>query len=179
MITLVGMPGCGKTTIGRLLARRLNLPFIDSDQVIEQRLECTIKNYFEREGERAFRDIEEMVLADLIVDGGQGVLATGGGAVLRERNRERMKARSLVVYLRASPEEILKRIRKDTKRPLLQVSDPLNRLNELFMERDPLYREAAHFVIDSGRGTTQSVINLLVMQIDQTNLVVGNNQISA
>lgn len=176
MITLIGMPGCGKTTIGRLLARRLNMPFMDSDQVIEQRLGCSIKSYFERQGEGAFRNIEELVLTDLIVDGRTGVLATGGGVVLRECNRKRMKTQSLVIYLRASPEEIFKRIQKDTKRPLLQVNNPLERLRELFVERDPLYRDVAHFVIDSGRGTTQSVINLLLMQIDQTNLVAGDGR---
>lgn len=172
MITLVGMPGCGKSTIGKLLARRLGLAFIDSDHVIEQRLGCSIRSYFEREGEAAFRDVEEAVLRELLDGKGQGVLATGGGAVLRAANREMMHSRSQVVYLRASPEEIFRRVQHDTKRPLLQVSDPLGRLNELYAERDPLYRQAAHFVIDSGRGTTHAVINLLMMQLDQANLAV-------
>lgn len=172
MITLVGMPGCGKSTIGKLLARRLGLAFIDSDHVIEQRLGCSIRSYFEREGEVAFRDVEEAVLRELLNDQSQGVLATGGGAVLRAANREMMRSRSQVVYLRASPEEIFRRVQHDTKRPLLQVSDPLGRLNELYAERDPLYRQAAHFVIDSGRGTTHAVINLLMMQLDQANLAV-------
>lgn len=170
MITLVGMPGCGKSTIGKLLARKLGLVFIDSDHVIEQRLGCTIRSFFDREGEAAFRDVEEAVLQDLLGGNKLGVLATGGGAVLRSVNRERMRAGSQVVYLRASPEEIFRRVQHDTKRPLLQVEDPLKRLNELYVERDPLYRQAAHFVIDSGRGTTHSVINLLMMQLDQASL---------
>lgn len=170
MITLVGMPGCGKSTIGRLLARRLGLVFVDSDQVIEQHLGCAIRCYFEREGEGSFRNIEEAVLREILVEKKYGVLATGGGAVLRVTNRERMRASSYVVYLRASPEEIFRRIQHDKKRPLLQVQDPLKRLSEQYAERDPLYRQAAHFVMDSGRGTMHAIVNLLMMQLDQANL---------
>ena len=138
------MPGSGKSTVGRQLARRLGLPFFDSDHLIEQRLGCSIREYFAREGEAAFRDVEEQVLADL-ARGASAVVATGGGAVLREANRSNLRAAGRVIYLRSSPEELHRRLRHDTQRPLLQVADPLARLRTLYAERDPLYRDAAHF----------------------------------
>jgi shikimate kinase len=139
------MPGSGKSTVGRQLARRLGRDFHDSDQAIEQRIGCTIRDFFAREGETAFRDIEEEVIRGL-ASRGDVVIATGGGAVLRGPNRERLRAGGQVVYLRSSPEDLYRRLRHDTQRPLLQVADPLGRLREMYAERDPLYREAAHFV---------------------------------
>jgi len=170
LIFLVGMPGSGKTTVGRQLARRLRLPFFDSDHVIEQRLGCTIRDYFAQAGEAAFRDVEQQVLAEL-AQGADAVVATGGGAVLREANRRCMQAAGKVVYLRSTPEELYRRLRHDTVRPLLQVADPLNRLRTLYAERDPLYRDAAHFPIETGRPSVSTLVNMIVMQLELAGLL--------
>lgn len=169
IISLVGLPGSGKSTVGRQLARRLQLPFADSDHVIEQRIGCPIRDFFEREGEQRFRDIEEQVLDELTRQ--SGVLSTGGGAVLRSGNRERLHARGKVVYLKSTPEELFRRLRHDTQRPLLQVSDPLQRLRDLYADRDPLYRETAHFVIDTGRPSVATLVNMIVMQLELAGVV--------
>lgn len=162
---LIGLPGAGKSTVGRQLAKRLQLEFVDSDQVIEQRLGCSIASLFAREGEQAFRDIEESVLDELTLLPPR-VLSTGGGSVLRPINRQRLRARGRVVYLRSTPEEVFRRVRHDTARPLLQVQDPLKRLRELFAERDPLYRETAHFTVDTGRPSVATLVNMIVMQLE-------------
>lgn len=159
------MPGSGKSTVGRQLARRLGLPFLDSDVVIEQRLGCSIREYFDREGEAAFRDVEEQVIAELAA-GPDAVVATGGGTVLRETNRQRLREGGRVIYLRSSPEELQRRLRHDTQRPLLQVADPLARLRAMYAERDPLYREAAHFHIETGRPSVPTLVNMVVMQLE-------------
>jgi shikimate kinase len=173
LITLVGLPGSGKSTVGRQLARRLDLPFIDSDPEIERRIGCTIREYFEREGEDNFRDTEEAAIADITGRGHQGVLSTGGGTVLRPANRARLRSSGYVVYLRTSPEEVFKRLRHDRNRPLLQVGDPLQRLRDLFAVRDPLYRETAHFVIDIGRPSVAALVNMIVMQLELAGVVPG------
>lgn len=172
IISLVGLPGSGKSTVGRQLARRLQLRFSDSDQVIEQRIGCPIREYFEREGETSFRDIEEQVLDELTQQ--SGVLSTGGGAVLRDANRQRLHTRGKVVYLKSTPEELMRRLRHDTQRPLLQVGDPLQRLRELYAVRDPLYRETAHFVIDTGRPSVATLVNMIVMQLELAGIVSQN-----
>lgn len=164
-IALVGLPGSGKSTIGRQLARRLNLAFLDTDQVIEQRLGCSIREYFEREGEASFRDIEQSVIDD-VTQTHSGVISTGGGSVLRPANREHLHERAQVVYLRSSPEEIFRRLRHDTIRPLLQVDDPLSRLRDLYAVRDPLYLETAHFVVEIGRPSAAGLLNMVVMQLE-------------
>lgn len=164
-IALIGLPGSGKSTIGRQLARRLSLSFSDSDHVIEHRLGCSIREFFEREGEDRFRDIEESVI-DELSQGQDSVLSTGGGAVLRAANRQRLHDRCQVVYLRSSPEEVFRRLRHDRNRPLLQVADPLQRLKDLYSARDPLYREAAHYVIDTGRPSVATLVNMIVMQLE-------------
>jgi shikimate kinase len=169
-VALVGLPGSGKSTVGRQLARRLQLPFIDSDPVIERRLGCSIRAYFEREGEESFRDVEEAVL-DELTQTHAGVLSTGGGAVLRAANRERLRTRSHVVYLHSAPEEVFRRLRRDVNRPLLQVDDPLSRLRELYAVRDPLYREASHFVIETGRPSVATLVNMIVMQLELAGIV--------
>lgn len=172
IISLVGLPGSGKSTVGRQLARRLQLRFSDSDHVIEQRIGCPIREYFEREGETAFRDIEEQVIDELTQQ--SGVLSTGGGAVLRDANRQRLHTRGKVVYLKSTPEELMRRLRHDTQRPLLQVGDPLQRLRELYAARDPLYRETAHFVIDTGRPSVATLVNMIVMQLELAGIVFQN-----
>jgi len=165
MISLIGLPGSGKSTVGRQLARRLQLPFVDSDQAIEARLGCPIREFFERDGEARFRDIEAEVI-DGLSQQGAGVLSTGGGAVLRPENRERLRARGRVIYLKSHPEELIRRLRHDTNRPLLQVADPMAKLRELFATRDPLYRQTAQFVIETGRPSVATLVNMIVMQLE-------------
>jgi shikimate kinase len=165
LLVLVGLPGSGKTTVGRQLARRLHLPFVDSDHAIENRLGCSVREYFEREGEDRFRDLESEVLADLS-HSYQGVLSTGGGSVLRPLNRERLRENGQVFYLRSSPEEVFRRLRNDQNRPLLQVADPQARLRELLEVRDPLYRAAAHYVIETGRPNVAALVNMIVSQLE-------------
>ncbi|MEW6694599.1 MAG: shikimate kinase [Pseudomonadota bacterium] len=162
---LIGLPGTGKTTVGRQLARRLQLPFVDADQVIEARTGCTIREFFEREGEAAFRDLEEAVI-DELTQGPPCVLSTGGGAVLRPANRRHLRERGRVFYLRSSPEELARRLRHDRTRPLLQVADPVQRLRELYAQRDPLYRETAHYTIETGRPSVATLVNMIVMQLE-------------
>ena len=164
------MPGSGKSTVGRHLSRRLKWPFFDSDTAIEQELGCPIRSFFEQHGEAAFRDVEQRVI-ELLLDAPQGVLATGGGAVLREENRRLLASRSHVVYLRSSPEELFRRLRHDTHRPLLQVADPLRRLRELYRERDPLYRNVARFVIETGRPTVKMLVGMIMMQLELADIV--------
>lgn len=164
-ISLVGLPGSGKTTVGRQLARRLRLAFVDSDHAIETRIGCSIREFFDREGEARFRDMEEEVLDSLSQDSAC-VLSTGGGAVLRPNNRANLHARGKVVYLKSTPEELFRRLRHDVSRPLLQVADPLARMRELFAVRDPLYRETAHFVLETGRPSVATLVNMIVMQLE-------------
>ena len=164
------MPGGGKSTVGRHLARHLQLRFIDADVEIERALGMSIRMLFEREGEQRFRDVEQTALAELI-GADTAVLATGGGAVLREANREVLRRQSTVVYLRSTPEELFRRLRHDTHRPLLQVADPLRKLRELHAERDPLYRQTAHFIIDTGRPSVPTLVNMILMQLELAGVI--------
>jgi shikimate kinase len=164
---LIGLPGSGKTTVGRQLARRLQLPFFDSDHEIEKRVGCSIREFFARAGELHFRDLEQQVL-DELSQGPAMVLSTGGGAVLRQANRQHLHERGRVVYLKSTPEELFRRLRHDTNRPLLQVVDPLAKLRSLFEERDPLYKETAHFVLETGRPSVATLVNMIVMQLELT-----------
>jgi len=159
------MPGGGKSTVGRHLARRLGIDVADCDAVIESRIGCPIRVFFEREGEARFRDLESEVLEDLL-QASDGVLATGGGVVLRPENRHALRTRSVCVYLRSTPEELFRRLRHDVKRPLLQVADPFARLRELHAVRDPLYRETAGFVIETGRPSVPTLVNMILMQLE-------------
>ena len=145
---LVGMPGSGKSTLGRLLAKRLDKRFYDTDAELEHRLGVTIPVIFELEGEAGFRDREAAILAEFVVYGNV-ILATGGGAILRPANRERLKQNGTVLYLHATPETLWERTRRGKHRPLLQAPDPFQRLKDLYAARDPLYRETADFVIES------------------------------
>ena len=149
-IFLVGLMGAGKTTVGKLLAKQLGKAFIDSDHEIEVRTGVRIPVIFEIEGEAGFRKREEAVIADL-VKRPDIVLGTGGGAVLSAYNRELLRTHGTVVYLRGTPEQLYERTRHDRGRPLLQTEDPLARLRELYAQRDPLYREIADLVVDTGR----------------------------
>jgi len=165
LVSLVGLPGSGKSTIGRQLARRLRLPFFDSDHVIEQQLGCSIREYFEREGEERFRDVEESVI-DQLTQKETGVISTGGGVVLRAMNRQHLRQRCRVVYLNSSPDELFRRLRHDVNRPLLQVADPMSRLRDLHAVRDPLYRETAHFIIETGRPSVATLVGMIMMQLE-------------
>lgn len=172
MVFLVGLPGSGKSTVGRHLGRRLRIPFIDSDQAIEMRLGCTIRVFFEREGEAAFRDMEAQVIDALTMDGPR-ILATGGGAVLRPENRRHLQQRGYVVYLKSQPEELLRRVRHDAKRPLLQVADPLQRLRDLFAVRDPLYQEIAHCTVETGRPSVANLVQTVLNQLELDGVLVA------
>jgi shikimate kinase len=159
-IFLVGMMGAGKTSVGRVLAKRLQKTFYDSDHVIENRTGVKIPVIFEIEGEAGFR-VRESAVVDELTAQCDIVLATGGGAVLSEKNRERMRARGTVVYLRASVRDLLNRTRHDKNRPLLQATDPRARLSELYEKRDPLYREVAHLTVDTGNQSLTSLVSRL------------------
>jgi shikimate kinase len=163
-IYLVGMMGAGKTTVGRLLARRLKLRFLDSDHEIERRCGVKVPTIFDIEGEAGFRSRESHVLADLTVVEGI-VLATGGGAVLADENRRRLAEGGTVIYLCARPEDLYERVRQDRNRPLLATADPLGRLRELYVQRDPLYRSIADVIVDTGRQTVQSLTRSLAAQL--------------
>jgi shikimate kinase len=160
----VGLPGSGKSTVGRQLARRMGCRFIDSDHVIEHRIGYSIREFFEREGEQAFRDLEQSVIDELSLSG-NCVLSTGGGAVLRPANRRHLHDRTTTVYLHSAPEEVFRRLRHDQNRPLLQVADPLLRLKELYEVRDPLYRETAHLVIETGRPSVASLVSSIMQEL--------------
>ena len=170
-VCFIGLPGSGKSTIGRQLARIWDLNFIDSDQVLERQLGCTIKEFFTEHGEASFRDEEARVLAELACARQAGVLSTGGGAVLRPENRSILHNNTTVIYLQSSPEDIARRLRNDTNRPLLQGEDPLKRLRELLAVRAPLYEETAHFVIDTVRCSTAQVVRKVSMQAELAGVV--------
>jgi shikimate kinase len=129
-----------------------------------------VRAYFEREGEDQFRDLEQEVIEQLTREAPR-ILSTGGGAVLRPLNRQHLRERSSVVYLKSSPDELFRRLKHDTNRPLLQVADPLTRLRDLFAQRDPLYRETAHFVIETGRPSVSTLVNMIVMQLELAGVV--------
>ena len=169
-LALVGMPGCGKSTVGKHLARQLGLRFFDSDTQIERDTGMAIRAFFEAHGEDRFRDVEQDVIERLSGET-RLVLATGGGAVLRPSNRDALHSRLHVIYLRATPEELFRRLRHDTHRPLLQVEDPLRRLRELYRERDPLYRRTAHFVVEAARPSVPALIGMVLMQLELAGLV--------
>ncbi|WP_457330455.1 shikimate kinase [Rhizobacter sp. P5_C2] len=175
-IALVGMPGSGKSTAGKLLGRRLGATFVDTDARLEARLGESIRSFFEREGEARFRDLEAAALGEL-TQGDSLVIATGGGMVLRAENREALRRACVVFYLRSSPEELYRRLRNDTHRPLLQVPDPLRRLQELLRERDPLYRQTAHHVVDIGRPTVQSLVNTILSQLQLAGVVDASDAV--
>jgi shikimate kinase len=141
--------------------------------VIEQQLGCSIREYFEREGEDRFRDVEQLVI-DQLTQNQHGVLSTGGGVVLRPANRTHLRERCHVVYLNSTPDELFRRLRHDVNRPLLQVADPLSRLRDLHALRDSLYRETAHFIIVTGRPSVSTLVNMIVMQLELAGVVPLN-----
>jgi shikimate kinase len=162
---LVGMMGAGKSTVGRLLARRLKRSFYDSDEEIERRCGVRIPVIFDIEGEAGFRARESQAIAELCALDG-AVIATGGGVVLAEENRRQIAARGTVVYLHARPGHLWHRVRHDRNRPLLATPDPQKRLEDLYAERDPLYREIADLVLDTGKQSVQTLAKDLLARLD-------------
>lgn len=163
-IYLVGLMGAGKTTIGKSLAKRLGLSFIDTDKEIESRTGVSIPTIFEIEGEDGFRKREAQIIAEMAARKGV-VVATGGGGVLRQENRDNMRTSGFVIYLNVPPQTLWERTRHDRNRPLLQVADPLLKLTQLFAVRDPLYREVASLIVDGSRTSAQGVLQLLLKEI--------------
>jgi shikimate kinase len=160
LICLVGMMGAGKTTVGKRLARRLGWDFIDADRELEARLGVSIPTIFELEGEAGFRRREAEVIADL-TERSETVLATGGGAVILPDNRRLLQERGHVIYLRASVADLWHRLRRDTSRPLLRTPNPRARIEALVREREPMYQEVAHQVVETGRQPVERVVDAL------------------
>ncbi|WP_052493934.1 shikimate kinase [Nitrosospira sp. NpAV] len=171
------MMGAGKTTIGKLLAHFLDKTFFDSDREIQKRTGVNIPVIFEIEGETGFRKRETEMLTELLKSENI-VLATGGGAVLSIENREMLKRSGTVIYLRATVDDLWRRTRQDKNRPLLQTSDPRRKLAELYAQRDPLYRETAHIIVESGKRSARHLAQLLAQQLACSDLIVDEKQIS-
>ena len=155
-IILVGLMGSGKTSVGKVLARLLGKVFVDSDHEIERATGVRIPLIFEIEGEAGFRAREHKIIAELVARRNI-LLATGGGAVLSKENRDRLRANGKVIYLRAPIKSLLKRTQRDRHRPLLQGPDPVAKLTELYAQRDPLYREVAHLIVDTGNQSVRAL----------------------
>jgi shikimate kinase len=160
--------GAGKTTIGRQLAKSLSAPFYDSDKAIEESTGVDIPTIFEFEGEEGFRDREQKMIQQLTQLEGI-VLATGGGAILREENRLLLKENGFIVYLQCSVERILERTRKDTQRPLLKTDNPRERIENLFAQREHLYLSSADFIIDTGVMQSKAVVNHILEEYRSVN----------
>jgi shikimate kinase len=155
-IILVGLMGAGKTSVGKVLARLLRKDFLDSDHEIERSTGVRIPVIFEIEGEAGFRAREHKMLAELVARENI-LLATGGGAVLAAENRALLRDNGIVIYLRAPVKSLLRRTLRDRSRPLLQVPDPAARLSELYDQRDPLYRDVAHLIVDTGNQSVRAL----------------------
>ena len=164
-IFLVGLMGAGKTTIGRSLAKRLELNFVDTDREIEARTGVSIPTVFDIEGEEGFRRREAEVIQAISRQDGQ-IVATGGGAVLRPENRANMRTGGFVVYLNVPPTILWERTRHDRNRPLLQVDNPLRRLEELYAIRDPLYREVADIIIETDERPPRMVVQEILARLE-------------
>jgi len=164
-LILVGMMGSGKTTMGRTLARHLGKVFVDSDEEIQKRTGVTIPHIFDIEGEAGFRQRESAAISDLVGRDNM-VLATGGGAILAEQNRAMLQQNGIVIYLKASVHDLWQRTRHDRSRPLLQTADPHAKLTGLFQQRDPLYRQVADIVVQSGKQSVHALMLHLVDEIE-------------
>ena len=161
------MMGCGKSTVGKRLAAALDRPFIDADRELERRLGVPIPTIFELEGEEGFRRRESALIEELTRRPGL-VLATGGGVVLREENREALRGRGVVIYLVAALPELWMRLRHDRQRPLLSTPNPRQRIAELLEQRDPLYRQTAHHLVTTGRQPVEAVVTDIIETLGRT-----------
>jgi shikimate kinase len=157
-IFFVGLMGAGKTTVGRLLAKHLNKTFYDTDHEIEKRTGVNIPLIFELEGEAGFRKREVAIIEELS-QMQNIVLATGGGAILMQKNRENLKKNGTVIYLRANVHELWQRTRNDKSRPLLQTTNSREKLEQLFAERDPYYRDVAIIIVDTGGQSVGTIVH--------------------
>jgi shikimate kinase len=155
---LVGMPGAGKSTIGKALARKLDLPFVDADHEMLKHTGVAIATIFELEGEAGFRVREAHLIGELCQREGI-LLATGGGAVLKAENRDALRQTGIVIYLHASLDHLWQRTRHDSRRPLLQADNPREVLRTLLDARDPLYRQTADVVVESGRQSAGKLVH--------------------
>jgi shikimate kinase len=166
---LVGMPGAGKSTIGRALARQLGLPFVDADHEMLEHTGVAIATIFELEGEAGFRQREAQLIAEICR--GDGILlATGGGAILREDNRTTLRQTGIVVYLHASLEHLWKRTRHDSRRPLLQAYNPREILKALLSTRDPLYLQTADVIVETGHQSVSKLVREIVDELTRRRL---------
>lgn len=165
-IVLVGPMGAGKSTIGRQLSNSLKKDFKDSDHEIVARTGASIPLIFEIEGEEGFRK-REAAMIDELSQMGDIVLATGGGAVLREENRKHLKERGVVIYLYASVDQLFERTSRDRNRPLLQTENPRQKLEDLMEQRDPLYREVADIVVHTDDRSIRSVVKEILVRLKQ------------
>ncbi len=163
-VFLIGMPGAGKSTVGKALAKSLRWAFVDLDHQIEARCGVAIPVIFEIEGEQGFRKRESQALAELACEHGK-VVATGGGAVLAESNQGILRSQGVVVYLRATVDELYRRTNRDRNRPLLATNDPKRRLQELFVQRGPIYESLADITVESGSSTVPAVIQQIISQL--------------
>ena len=174
-IFLVGPMGSGKTTVGKQLAKALYYDFIDCDHEIEDRTGASIPLIFDVEGEEGFRRWERTVIDDL-TQLASLVLATGGGAVLDEGNRNLLRQRGVVVYLRATAEQLYQRTAKDRNRPLLQTENPRAKIEELVVAREPLYQDVADITVDTGSGSVHSVVKRIIAQLKSAGVVAQENE---
>ena len=163
-IYLIGLMGAGKSTAGRLLAQTMGREFYDSDDEIVKRTGASIPTIFEIEGEAGFREREQRMIAELCAKKSV-ILGTGGGAILREANREALKNTGWVVYLSTSPERLINRTRYDKNRPLLQTANPLSVLTQLYEVRHPIYQDLADIVITTGAGHVTHVVAHIIEQL--------------
>jgi len=164
-IVLIGFMGTGKTTVGKLLAKRLNYGFYDSDDVIEERTAVTIPKFFAERGEQSFRKIEQQVISELL-NQEKIVLATGGGAILHSESFAAMKEKGVVIALEASIETLWARLQDCTQRPLLQGNNPKEKLNELYSFRYSLYHQA-HHVVTVDKKTPEQVVDEIINMLSK------------
>ncbi|WP_114654250.1 shikimate kinase [Polynucleobacter necessarius] len=164
-IFLIGLMGAGKSTVGKLLAKKLGRRFLDADHVIEDRCGVKIPVIFEMEGEDGFRKREAQAIKDITAEH-DVILATGGGAVLLPENRQFLSERGTVIYLHANPMELWHRTKGGEGRPLLKNGDAKKILENLYAFRDPLYREIADYVIETGKPSVNQLVNTLIMQLE-------------
>jgi shikimate kinase len=164
-IFLIGLMGAGKSTVGKVLAKKLGRRFLDADHVIEERCGVKIPVIFEMEGEEGFRKREAQAIRDVTAEENI-ILATGGGAILLPENRKALSERGTVIYLHANPIELWHRTKGSEGRPLLKSGDPKKILENLYAIRDPLYREIADHIIETGKPSVNQLVNTLIMQLE-------------